>query len=394
MKAPLCVVVSLVCLTTLNCSQTQAAQFIMLRDVLPNPASGTDSHPSVADISSDGSTVIGSYLSADGGRSFQWKIGVGVTMILDGSGQPITGPLIAVSADGSIVLGRDTSNAGKTYLWSEATGVHYINNLPVQPDMFALPRDMSGDGSAIVGNIVDFTQGSFKDTGGFIWNETNGLSIIPKFPVADSGALYATAISDDGSTVVGGQSASGGNDVTPVQWTQSLGTLSLGKINGIASGANSVSGDGSVILGDAVPGGQRFRWTQPTGWQSMGGLPGLGVGHTLTYNEVSANGEFIVGGQAVSDTEDDPIIWDETHSARSLRTLLEGATGMPLNNHNLGQAVQVSFDGGVIAGNGRDSTDAWVMVFNRGELVPEPSSLLLLVLALTLVLLKRPATSR
>ena len=244
---------------------------------------------------------------------------------------------------------------------------------------------MSADGSIIVGNIVDFTQGSSKDTGGFVWSEINGLTIIPKFPVANSGAVYTTAISDNGSTVVGGQSASGGNDVTPVQWTLSADTTSLGKINGMASGANSVSGDGSVILGDAVPGGQRFRWTQPTGWQLINGLPGVDLDYG--YNEVAANGKYIVGGQEISDIETDPILWDETRGARSLRALFETATGVPLNNHNLGQAVQVSADGRVIAGNGRDSTDGWIMVFAPGELVPEPSSLSLIGIGLVPVVL-------
>ncbi len=360
------------CVTLLVSSTATAADFIMLHDVLPNQAPG-GSIPRVIDVSSDGSTVIGSYNSIDGGRLFQWRRGIGVTILLDNSSQPMNAGGVAVSADGSTILGSGID--GVPFLWNENTGVTYINDLQSEPGKFFDLRELSGDGSTIVGNIYDDPHSGYNDTGGFVWNNTNGLVIIPRLPVANGNALYATNISDDGSSVVGFQSASLGKDTTPIRWTSSGGTSSLGKINGLPSGANSISANGDVIVGNASSLGQHFRWTQTTGWQMMDGLPGLGSDHTYVYNEVSADGKYIVGGQVISITPGtgvDPIIWDETFGARDLKTLFETVSGRPINNSKLGQAEQVSANGRVIAGTGSDSTDGWVMVFGPSELKPEP----------------------
>ena len=380
-------IASLFVFASVNSSQTHAAQFILLRDALPiAPDTFVQPWPSVTDISSDGSTVIGAYTTTDGSRLYQWRIGGSLTTLLGPTGQPIGGSVIAVSADGSIVLGRDNLNSGSTFLWSESEGVQYINDLPTQQDMFALARDMSADGSVIVGNIVDFTVGNH--TGGFVWTETNGLTIIPKLSGANGEPVTAVAVSDDGSTVVGGQSLDSGNDVIPILWTQNGGTASLSRINGLPSGAIGASVDGSVILGDRVPGGQRFLWSEATSWQLMSGLPGLTSDYG--YNELAAGGESTVGWQIIPGSPNDlvdPIIWDQNFGTRSLRTLLETATGVQLNNNNLGQAEQVSANGTVIAGNGQDSTDGWIMVFEPSELVPEPSPFFLLAMGLAALLL-------
>src|SRR5262245_2122922 len=101
----------------------------MLRDILPNPAPGTDSHPRVADISSDGSTVVGNYGSVDGDRLFQWRIDGSVTILLDNVGQPLQGQVVAVSNDGKKILGSRIYGTpySTPFIWTEGLGVQDLS---------------------------------------------------------------------------------------------------------------------------------------------------------------------------------------------------------------------------------------------------------------------------
>ena len=204
-----------------------AAQFISLRDIVP----GTDARPTVFDVSSDGSTIVGAY---EGSHLFQLRLGVGLTTLVDSAGDPISGSVIAVSGDGRKILGRNALELGRTFLWTEGEELRYLDDLSTQQDKYAIPTDMSADGTVVVGNIVNFTAG--ERIGGFVWSQPTGLTIIPKHPAGNGGPLNAQAISDDGSTVVGSQAVAGVDDGSQSAGWRTVEQLVLGKSTAVLQG--------------------------------------------------------------------------------------------------------------------------------------------------------------
>lgn len=121
---------------------------------------------------------------------------------------------------------------------------------------------VSGDGSVVLG----FATLSYYTP--FLWSETNGIEFLPDF--------IPSAISDDGSTVVG-EAAS-----QAVRWTASTGVQGLGTLScsaDVLSRSKAVSADGAVVVGYcfARPSPTEvcrlasFRWTQAAGMYSLGG---------------------------------------------------------------------------------------------------------------------------
>ena len=82
---------------------------------------------------------------------------------------------------------------------------------------------------------------------------------------------YATAISADGSAVVG-LANTGSAAYHAFRWTSATGMTDLGTLGGTYSYANAISADGSAVVGQADTGSaaqQAFRWTSATGMQSI-----------------------------------------------------------------------------------------------------------------------------
>jgi hypothetical protein len=78
-------------------------------------------------------------------------------------------------------------------------------------------------------------------------------------PPTEGSTNYATALSRDGSTVVGARENGGGSEA--FLWTRSTGQLGLGDLPGadVFSVANGVSRDGAVVVGvGSVPGSGPF----------------------------------------------------------------------------------------------------------------------------------------
>ena len=90
----------------------------------------------------------------------------------------------------------------------------------------------------------------------------------------------ATAVSTDGSVVVGATSYGSGNSVQAFRWTAAGGMVGLGFLPGTGFNidtAYGVSGDGSVVVGSGYSGNtssqrQAFRWTASDGVVGLGWL--------------------------------------------------------------------------------------------------------------------------
>jgi probable HAF family extracellular repeat protein len=264
----------------------------------------------------------------------------------------------------------------------------------------SLASSISGDGSTIVGagSRMAGLPHHIYITDAFRWSQAYGLINLQSLPFLEAPITAATALSFDGSVIVGGRTNQFHND--PLErseawrWTETEGFVGLGylnNVNGTRSDANDVSADGSVIVGssDSSNGfGEAFYWTQESGMVGLGDLPG---GYFQSWaSAVSADGNFIVGtgqtdvasqafrwhtdtgmvaidlpagfyGSSASDissdgrvvvgdlfsvtssgSRDEPFLWTETTGIQPLGDLPGGA--------HISSAAAVSADGSIVVG--------------------------------------------
>lgn len=146
-------------------------------------------HSEATGVSSDGAVVVGSSVVSPG-TALRVLVGhragiVGLGMLLAGYGSQAA----AFPADGSVVVGRSN---GVGFQWTHAAGMQSLN---IAPGVLASgARDVSGDGSRIVGWAAQFVKGNFV-----------GRAFLLGGPAASTilGEEDAPAISLDGQTVVG-----------------------------------------------------------------------------------------------------------------------------------------------------------------------------------------------
>jgi uncharacterized membrane protein len=147
----------------------------------------------------------------------------------------------------------------------------------------ATARDVSADGSVVVGTAVD---GATNTISVFRWT-AEGSMLRPS-------SIEDVAVSADGTTVVGGYPSANGNEA--FRWTadgtfQGLGDLPGGAFN---SAAFDVSANGSVVVGfggiafEGQNTVQAFRWTE------AGGMTPI-VEPRTTAHATSANGSVVAG---------------------------------------------------------------------------------------------------
>jgi probable HAF family extracellular repeat protein len=191
---------------------------------------------------------------------------------------------------------------------------------------------VSADGSTVIGTYTS----TANNREGFRWKATSGVAGLP---VAFS---QAYGVSADGSAIAGTTASKGA-----ARWTQSTGWASLGHLSGgtMASAiALGISGDGSAVVGysGSTPGTQAFRWTQSVGMTSLGDLPG-GNFYSLASG-ISADGSTVVG-YSDSGTGGEAFRWSQLTGMVGLG-YLPGSS--PNNTFSSAQAA--SADGSVIVG--------------------------------------------
>src|SRR5204862_5837485 len=121
------------------------------------------------------------------------------------------------------------------------------------------------------------------------WTESGGSTLLG----FAGGVQWSEAFAaNDDASVVAGQSGDG-----PARWTQANGMVMIPTLTGYYGHATAISADGSVIVGDSqTPNGSQleaFRWTAQTGTVGLGDLPGGGF--FSVANGVSADGNTVVG---------------------------------------------------------------------------------------------------
>jgi len=272
-----------------------------------------------------------------------------------------------VSADGAVVVGSSSNDTtSQAFRWTEADGMVGLGYLPGGTNLVqgvqSAAAGVSADGGVVVGE-------STSDAGyqAFRWTEADGMVGLGYLP----GGTWSNAagVSADGTVVVGKSRSDIGNRA--FRWTEAGGMVDLGYLPGAPSlaesGAMAVSADGAVVVGwsDSDIGPQAFRWTEVDGMEGLGYLPGIPGATFSRADGVSTDGTVAVGVNFISDDDAEAFRWTDVGGMESIHDLLS-SSGIDLTDWYLLAANDVSKDGSVIVGTGRTTSsgpfmsEAWV----------------------------------
>jgi probable HAF family extracellular repeat protein len=195
------------------------------------------------------------------------------------------------------------------------------------------------------GETVVGKASSSSGSSAFIWQDVTGIQ-----PLADEdAATVANSISADGTVIVG-RAASPSTSGEAFRWAESQGFALLGNIvpTTVGSEAIDVSADGSAIVGVTSSTSalfEGFLWTTENGFQPLGDLSG--GSYMSVALAVSPDGGAIVG-QSESANGPEAFRW----------TAAEGMVGLGdlPGGHFYSMAHDVSGDGEVIVGAGESDT--------------------------------------
>ncbi len=209
----------------------------------------------------------------------------------------------AVSSNGLAVCGHFTSGQARAFRWTRETGMLDLGTLPNE-DSYGTA--ISADGTTVVGFA-----GQVTTPHAFRWTELTGVQDLNQL----LGATWslANAVDADGTVVVGGYSSALGS--RSYRWSVSGGPQDLGVLPGsYSSSASGVSADGGVVVGSS--GSVAYRW------QANSGIVDLGIPSQGTYSEcnaISADGRAATGSCFVSG-EKHLIRWSASRGVEDLGT--------------------------------------------------------------------------
>ena len=208
-------------------------------------------------------------------------------------------------------------------------------------DRSAVARRISANGRVIIGStlLVDsFTEQPFRFT------DAGGFEILPPF---NGGYGTPVGVSDDGTFIAGYV-----GNARAVRWTEAGPPLDL-TLTAASSTATAISGDGSTIVGAFRQPGSSFhclRWTEAGGPVDI--HPSFAPAHFTSWAAaVSQDGSVVVGS-----------VWDSSVGSDYLPrafvwTAATGAVDIGLSaNADISTGLAVSDDGSVVAGAGRFGT--------------------------------------
>ena len=210
---------------------------------------------------------------------------------------------------------------------------------------FSRASAVSGDGSVVVGKAGSWGWQGFE---AFRWTRDDGMVGLGVLPDRRSSGAYGA--SADGAVIVG-------DSYPPTEafrWTAQDGMIGLGDLPGgeFLSAAVGVSADGSVVAGSSSSehsqNSEAFRWTAEDGMVGLGDLPG-GNFYSVGYG-VSGDGRVIVGVSQGYHPGNEAFRWTVEEGMVSLGDLPGGIVSSV--------AHDVSADGSVIVGQGR-TDEGW-----------------------------------
>ena len=222
-----------------------------------------------------------------------------------------------ISNDGSTIVGgaytlKVPGEPGIPYhatAWTAADGLIDLGSLYASTNRSTRANAVNGDGSVVVG-WQDFN-GPWKSA---VWRKDANGDYLPNVyllidPNGDPNDEFnqlgeAQAVSVDGNWIAGNGDYANNND--PWRWSEATGYQSLGTLSPGASGhVTGMSADGSMIIGffviDPWTPNIPFIWTETGGMVEFNSFITETLGYTMdaspiwTANAISANGKFITG---------------------------------------------------------------------------------------------------
>jgi len=368
MRRPIWFVIVLAIVLEVPGARTEAASFRGLGD-LP----GGDFYSVARAVSADGSAVVGASQPADAYReAFRWTLPGGMQPLGHLPGAAFLSEAYAVSSDGLVVVGdsrSDLSLSGGAFRWTQAEGMTALGDLPGgTPDFPSRATGASADGSVIVGI------GNYSPGGGPMpvagealrWTEPKTIMGLGDV-LGGTGVSRAFGVSADGSVIVGKGNAAASFQVEDLgvafRWTSGEGMVPLGFLPGGSdlSAATAVSADGSVVVGYSRSGmgvsGEAFRWTAAKKMVGLGYLNLVPHWNESHATGVSGDGSVVVGG-----SDGAAFLWTAEGGMRRVSKVLADDLGLDLTGWVLQEATGVSDDGNTVVGwgvNPAGQTEAW-----------------------------------
>src|SRR5262249_40614526 len=189
-------------------------------------------------VSDDGSKVVGWSRAISGFlRPFVWTAAGGMQELANVSGSDAVAA--DISRDGTVIVGYFLAQDGYHAVRWSAGVVTDLGFLPGGLDSKALA--VCGPGVAVVGETLqsDFSSRAFRWRPNSVMENLGGLQGVQ--------TSYAEGCSDDGNVVIGSSTNDKGN-LLATRWDPT-GIRSLGALGGSSSEAHAVSGDGGVVVG-------------------------------------------------------------------------------------------------------------------------------------------------
>ncbi len=155
-------------------------------------ASGVVTIPEVSplSISDNGLYEIG--VTSQSGQPYRWSQGDGYQYL-----SPSAGRATSVSADGSVIVGTKSGVPGFGWRWTQQEGIQSLGTVPADWDS-STPADLSPDGSVIVGSL---TRSKDSQQLAYRWTADLGYDILATF--AEPIPTTPHAVAADGRTIVG-----------------------------------------------------------------------------------------------------------------------------------------------------------------------------------------------
>jgi len=196
---------------------------------------------------------------------------------------PGTSRVYGLSADGRVAAGHSYAggHGHQAFRWTLESGRQAFG--PDLGFLYTVGFGISGDGQTIVGQNEAATQ----PLRAFRWTpsgQVTNLGTLPGYSIS-----AATDASHDASVIVGNLNNGSGSIPQAFRWTQSGGMQGLG----VGTTATAISGDGSTIIGEAGTAPFGFVWTSSGGTQFLPGLSGSNEG--ILARAINHDGSIVVG---------------------------------------------------------------------------------------------------
>ncbi|WP_367929509.1 hypothetical protein [Aquamicrobium sp.] len=324
-------------------------------------------------VSGDGQAVVGlSYDLYGVARGFRWTQTDGMGDI----GEFSAGyPFMAASYDGSVVAGNTASGyLSRASVWTEASG--QIENLPLlNGGNQSVARDISDDGSVIVGQAHNGANGGMHAVR---WVDTVPQDLTTPGTGLGDNYSYGFGVSGNGAVVVGEVQTDGpGGVMRGFRWAEDSGMQTVEDwlrdsgaviVTDITYAARATNCDGSVVVGETGPAtGENQMFIargNGTGSADCGGTTGGGDTGTAPANPallaptgehasimagaVSADGSKVVGTLSPSSsTAARGFVWTESGGMANIGGVPDGGAG----SSNWFTATGISNTGDVIVGS-------------------------------------------